>query len=346
MKQKMWKNLVAGMTILTIFSVVGGLQAESAFAEPKVYKWRMPVFTPGAGPFFELMKRFCEDVKTASAGRLEITPYGGGDIMPVLETWEACSKGIIDMNWTFPAYWTGKTKMAAVSVGLPFTANTLQDAQAILYEAGVEELIRKDYAKHNIHLLKTFPVHQTLLFTKFPIKSLADLKGKKVRAGGVQAEVATLLGMSTAFFPVPEVYGALDTGVVDGVIMGGIVVARNFSFYEVTKYAMITPFDVACEEIHVNKKSWGKLPDDLKKVLETCAIKAAYDRASWIKFHDTQDLAYMREKWGLTVETMPVEDIKKMKEVALGLYDKMAIESSEFREALDLIKDYMKKQEM
>ena len=345
MRNKMLRVFVLAISFIVLISLIGGLGSNPAYANEKVYKWRMPIFCPAAGPFYKMMKRFCDDVKTASNGRLEITPYGAGEIIPVLQTWEACSKGIIDINWSFGAYWTGKTKMAAISVGLPFTATSLQDAQAILYEAGVEDLIRKEYAKHNIHLLKTFPVHQTVLCTKFPFKSPEDLKGKKIRAGGVQAEVANELGLSTAFFPVPEVYGALDTGVVDGVIMGGIVVARNFSFYEVTKYVMQPQFDVACEEIQINKNSWEKLPEDLKMILKTCVAKAAFDRASWIKYQDTKDLNYMQKEWGINIATMPPGDVEKMKESAMRIYDKWAKESPAFAEALEIIKGYMEKKE-
>jgi len=309
----------------------------------KVYRWRMPTFLPPGGDMYMLMQQFCDDVKKASDGRLQITLYGAGQIMPVLQTWEACSRGVMDIVWSFGAYWTGKTKMAAISVGLPFTTTTMQEHAALLYEEGLEELIRKDYATQGIYLLRTFPIHHSVMCTKFPVASVDDLKGKKVRAGGMQAETVNAIGMASAFFPVPEVYGALDTGVVDAVIMGGIAASRQFSFFEVTKYIVQPPIDVACEEILINLKRWNNLPEDLKAILQACAAKAAYDRASYAAHREVVDLEFMKKEKGIKVARLSEEDIARMSSAAMAIYEKYAAESPAFAEALEMIKAHMKR---
>lgn len=322
------------------FVLICAALPDQAAAKEKVYRWRMQSFLPAGGEMYKLQAQFCDDVRAASNGRLDIKIFGAGQIMPVLQTWEACSKGVVEINWTFAAYWTGKTKMAGVSVGLPFTTKTMQEHQALLYDGGLEELVRKDYAKHGIHLVRAFPIQRSTIVTKFPVKTLADLKGKKIRAGGSEAEALAANGIATAFFPVPEVYQALDAGVVDGVVMGGIDAARMFSFHEVTKYVVRPAINVACEEVHVNKRVWDKLPDDLKHILTTCASKHGLDRSSYGKYQELVDLEFLKQA-GMQVQQLPADDYQKMADAAMGIYEKWAAEDPAFAEALTLIKKHM-----
>lgn len=333
------------LTVAFLFCVsltwICGALPGTADAKDKVYRWRMQSFLPAGGEMYKLQAQFCDDVRKASNGRLDIKIFGAGQILPVLQTWEACSKGVVEMNWTFAAYWTGKTKMAGISVGLPFTTKTMQEHQSLLYDGGLEALVRKDYAKHGIHLIRTFPIQRSTIITKFPVKSLDDLQGKKIRAGGSEAEAIAANGIATAFFPVPEVYQALDSGVVDGVVMGGIDAARMFSFHEVTRYVVRPAINVACEEVHVNKRAWDKLPDDLKHILTTCASKHGLDRSSYGMYQELVDLEFLKAS-GMQVQHLPAKDYGKMAAAAMSIYEKWAAENPAFAEALALIKKHMK----
>ncbi len=334
------KRFKLGLTALFTMMLISLVFAAGAIAKDKTYRWRMQSFLPAGGEMFKLQAQFCSDVKKASNGRLDIKIFGAGQVMPVLETWEAVSKGVMEMNFTFGAYWTGKTKMAGASVGLPFTTKTMQEQHALLYDGGLENLVRKDYAKHGIHLLRTFPIQRSTIITKFPVASLADLTGKKIRAGGSEAEAIAASGIATAFFPVPEVYQALDSGVVDGVVMGGIDAARMFSFYEVTKYIVQPAINVASEEIHVNKKAFDNLPADLQHILVTAASKHGLDRSSYGMYQEMIDLEFLKEK-GIKVQPLPMSDYKKMAENAMQIYEKWAAKDPAFAEALALIKAHM-----
>ncbi len=335
------KSFKFGLTVLFTMMLISVMFAASAVAKEKTYRWRIQSFLPAGGEMYKLQSQFCDDVREASNGRLDIKIFGAGQIMPVLETWEAVSKGVMEMNFTFGAYWTGKTKMAGASVGLPFTTKTIQEQHALLYDGGLEDLVRKDYATHGIQLLRTFPIQRSTIITKFPVKSLADLKGRKIRAGGSEAEAIAASGIATAFFPVPEVYQALDSGVVDGVVMGGIDAARMFSFQEVTGYIVQPAINVACEEIHVNKKAWDNLPADLKHILSTAASKHGLDRSSYGMYQEMVDLEFLKEK-GMKVQPLPMSDYEKMAAEAMVIYEKWAAQNPAFAEALALIKTHMK----
>jgi tripartite ATP-independent transporter DctP family solute receptor len=78
------------------------------------------------------------------------------------------------------------------------------------------------------------------LLTK-PADSLADLQGRKIRAPGIPAYIASIqaLGANPATVPFEEVYTAIQQGVVDGVEQP-LVAIKDKRFYEVAKHLMIT----------------------------------------------------------------------------------------------------------
>jgi TRAP-type mannitol/chloroaromatic compound transport system substrate-binding protein len=303
----------------------------------------MPTFViAGTEMWRTVFAPFADSVEKATGGRLKIDMYGAGEIIPVLEMWEACSKGIVDIAWSYGTYWLGKTPVSAFSVGLPYTTTNMQDS-TVLYHMGLQNIIREDYAKQNIHLLRSFPNQNTIMWTKFPVQSLADLKGKKIRAGGLEAEVVAAAGMATVFFPVPEIYNALDTGVIDGVICGGIHSGTSLSFQEVTKYIIEPPVvGGASEEILINLDTWNKLPDDLKCILESVCAERAYFRMGYADYEDSVWLAKIKKDYGIRVVTLPTQDVKELSEVAMTIYEKKAAESPAFAKALAIVKDFMK----
>ena len=117
--------------------------------------------------------------------------------MPIVEMWEATSKGVLDIMDSWPGLWAGKTVMALCSNGMPFTMRDHTDHRALLHEYGLLDLARKSYAEQNIYLVRTHPFLRTVLWTKSPVTSAADFEGKKIRTAGPIADVLTLAGAST-----------------------------------------------------------------------------------------------------------------------------------------------------
>lgn len=307
----------------------------------KVYNWRMTNLMPKGVIGWDMYQQFADHVERASNGRMKITLYGVGELMSALETWDAVANGVVQMDWSTGLYWQGKTSLASFVVGLPYTTRNWSEMCSLLWDAGIEELVRKDYAKQNIHLLSIFPVQSTTLTSKFPVNEVADLKGKKIRAGGIQAEVFQAAGAAPVLIPVPEVYQALDTGVVDGAVMGGLVAAGVFSLYEKAPYGMLPPMVAgSTEEIRVNLDAWNELPDDLKAILEMAAREHFTNWMAWQRKLRAQMLKKMSES-GFELVVMPDEEYRKMQKIAMGVYEKHAEKDEKFKEGLAIVKDFM-----
>ena len=331
---------VLAVAIVVTALAVGPTNAES---KQKVYKWDMTYPLYRGTWDWKVLEKWCADLKVASGGRLDITPHAGGEIMPVMETFDAVSKGMLKIDFSYGPYWIGKLPMAIYASGLPpFTLPRWENYKVLYYELGLEDLIRKAYAEHNIFYVGVVPSNNCVMLSKRPVRKAADFKGLKIRATGIYAEVAVAAGASAVYFPWGEIYGALEKGVIDGVIAGPLSCQCDSAFHEPTKYLLETPLTpVDAWSLHINMDAWNALPDDLKKIFYvSCSYAGDIFTASYF-VHD----AMWRKKIvksGFTVTTLPEEEQRKMSKYSIGVLDKYSAKDPTFAEATKILKNYMK----
>src|SRR4030043_503473 len=106
------------------------------------------------------------------------------------------------------------------------------------------------------------------MWTKKPVKTLEDVKGLKIRTpGGHQTNYIKSLGAEPIFMPLGDVYLAMETGTIDGIVTCPPMVL-SFKLYEVAKHAVVTTFGCVSEGVILNGESWKKTPDDVKPVID------------------------------------------------------------------------------
>jgi len=311
----------------------------------QVYKWDMPFYGPRGTKDFKVLEKWCADLKVASGGRFDIKPLGGGEVMPVIETFEATSKGTLKINLSYDSYWTGKLAVAGFAGMIPpFTLQKREDWTVLYHSYGLQELLRKAYAEHNIYYVCAMPTNNCVMLTKSPIRKVDDLKGKKVRATGLYAEALTAAGASAVFFPWGEIYGALEKGAIDGVAAGPLGAQVESAFHEVTKYYLATPLSpVDGFSIHVNMDAWKALPEDLKGLLHGFG---SYASELWTNQYFNDD-ALAREKitkapWNVTETRFPQDEVVKTIKFGQVVLDKYSAKDKYFAEAAGMLKKYLK----
>ena len=124
----------------------------------KTYSWRMITAWP---PHFPLLgegaEQLAKNIEKMSGGRIKIQVYGGGELVPPLETFEAVSQGVAEMGHSASYYWAGKAPAAQFFTSLPFGMNTSQ-MNAWLDFGGGNELWNEVYRPFN---LVVFPCGNT-----------------------------------------------------------------------------------------------------------------------------------------------------------------------------------------
>ena len=135
----------------------------------------------GPGSATDLAKR----IESMSGGRLKIQVFGAGELIPALEGFDAVRAGTVEMNHANSYFWTGKTFAAQYFCAVPFGLN-FQGMNGWLYDGGGQQLWNEVYAPFGMVALPcgNTGVQMTGWFKK-EIKSVADLKGLKMRIPGL-----------------------------------------------------------------------------------------------------------------------------------------------------------------
>jgi TRAP-type C4-dicarboxylate transport system substrate-binding protein len=205
-----------------------------------------------------------EDLKKKSGGKMAYTMYAGAALGKGPEHFDIVAKGLSDMGY-FTATWTpGRFPLTDV-----LSLAVWVDGKDVAADIGNAVYARalKDEFK-NVKVLELNGCIQSFIWSKKPISKMSELKGMKLRSpGGHQTNYIKSLGAEPVFMPLGDVYMAMETGTVDGIVTCPPLI-QGFKLDEVAKHATVLTFGCVSEGTVMNMNSWNKLPDDQKKLVE------------------------------------------------------------------------------
>lgn len=224
-------------------------------------------FVPPTHPYHpQVFVPFVQELEKETGGKLKVRIYPGGELgANPAEQWNRVVDGVADLVMVIPGY-TAAQFPRTMLMEYPGIVKSPDDAARGLWNA--RELLGDEYKR--VKLLSMWTITPGAIYTRDkPVRTLGDLKGLKLRvASSVGGELVKAWGGTPVFLPVTEVYNALQTGVVDGVLIDGGA-ALAFKLIEVSKYvtvgmdSVLTTFFLA-----MNRDAWNRLPVDQKAALE------------------------------------------------------------------------------
>lgn len=240
------------------------------------YRWKMLTTWPPTLPVLQDgPKLFARWVKEMSEGRLDIQVYGGGELVPALEAFEAVSQGTAEIGHGASYYWAGKIPAAQFFAAVPFGMNPQQMSAWILSGGGLglwEEL----YAASNLLPLPggNTGIQMGGWFNK-EINSVNDLQGLKMRIPGLGGKVISKAGGSAILSAGGEIYTNLERGVIDATEWIGPYHDYMMGFYKVARYYYYPGWHEPGTnlEFFINKGAFSKLPPDLQQIVRNAAAK-------------------------------------------------------------------------
>lgn len=157
-----------------------------------------------------------------------------------------------------------------------------------------------------------------------PIKSPADLKGKKLRiqSSKVLEEQVRALGGLPQVMAFSEVYQALQTGVVDGT-ENPISNLYTQKMHEVQKHLTITDHGYLGYAVIVNKKFWDGLPADVRGQLEDAMEQATRYANQIAKVENDSSLEAVKKSGKTTVYVPTKEERLVFKKALVPVHQKM-----------------------
>lgn len=314
-----------------------------ASAADKPTVWRFQSVWPTSSAIHPGLQKMCEKIKEDTNGTLEIKLFAPGEIVGTLEVFDAVSNGVIDMATTSGIYNAGKIPEGLVEFGMPFAlANKAQhDEFWYQYQDGAAfKIVQEAYRKKKVQLVHINAGTSYGYMTTFPVASLADFKGKKIRSFGFFGALVQMMGGSPVNLPTEDQYLALQQGTVDGTIFPYLAM-ETMNFKEVTKHLVLPPvMGSPTSNIYVSAKAWDKLTPEQQAVVSKYA---ALQNQWYIDDEGPKEQAMIAnpEKSGIQVHQLSHEEVVKLKKMGGMIWAGVAKKSENTGKLIGMLKAYL-----
>jgi TRAP-type C4-dicarboxylate transport system substrate-binding protein len=273
----------------------------------------------------KICEEFIKDLEARSGGELKIRFFPAGTLLTAPKIYDGVVEGIADIGFSNLSYTFGRFRVSE-ALDLPLGFPNAWVANHVANDF-FKQFKPKEWDKIHMLSMHTSPVNVVLTATK-PVNKIEDLKGMTIRGQGFIAEVVSALGATSRAIPMPEAYEAMQKKVIEG-LMIPMETLRAFRLAEVSKYITeCWPIgQVYTFYLIMNKDTWNKLPDNLKKVFNEYPFEEKL-AAMWNDV-DIDGKKLAMEK-GITFIELSREEITKWKkavEPVLDTYVKKMVES-------------------
>ncbi len=306
----------------------------------QVYKWRLQSHV-APGVENNLIREVSKNIETMSGGRIVITVFDGGALVPVEDEFTAMKTGVVEFCRASGTYYLGFVPEGDIEGGIPFMWRNLHDVETLWYDRGLGDLMQQAYNEQGAEFMSLGASAPFCFWTKKEITGVDGLKGLKIRSFGLYMEVLKSLGAAATFIAHAETYTSLATGVVDGSSTAAYVF-QDLKNYEICKHYYADKWGMPTNDIIMNKKTYDGLSADLKAILKWGLRQDMYNQDRVYVNIVTKMEANMTKDWGVTLHRWSTADLAKMTAAALPFYDKYAAKSPRMAKMIDIIKTYMK----
>ena len=315
MRRRDFIKLSAGLGAATLAPISSGrAQTKAVFKAADV----QPVGYPTVAAVESMGKKLAE----ATQGRLSIQTYPSAQLGAEKETIEQTQIGAVQML-RVSAGAVGPIVDDINVVNMPFLFKNVAQSWKMMDGDIGRELLDKITASPNANLVGLCWMDsgaRSFYNTKHPIKSIADVKGLKLRVIGnpIFIDMVNALGGNGIAMGYDQVFSSLQTGVIDG--------AENnppsyvFSnHYTAAKYYSLTEHLVIPEILCFSKRSWTALSADDQALIKKFAREAQLEeRELWKKYETTA----MEKAKAAGCEIVEIADKKPFQDAVKPVWDK------------------------
>jgi TRAP-type mannitol/chloroaromatic compound transport system substrate-binding protein len=313
--------------------------AATAVAKPAIaqsmpaLRWRLTSSFPRSlDTIYGAAEVFAKAVGEATDQRFVITSFASPEIVPGLQAADAVSAGNVEMCQTASYYYFGKDPTFAFGTAVPFGLNSRMQ-NAWMFHGGGMELMNEFYKKFNIYAI---PCGNTGCqmggWFRKEIRSVADMRGLKMRIGGFAGVVMEKLGVTPLQIAGGEIYQALERGTMDAAEWVGPYDDEKLGFFKVAPYYYFPGWWEGGAMLHnfININKWESLPPAYKSIVRTASEMAN----TWMQSkYDALNPTALRElyKQGMQLRPFPNDVMDASYKAANEVYAETAAGNADFR---------------
>ncbi|MBO4317159.1 MAG: TRAP transporter substrate-binding protein [Mailhella sp.] len=237
-------------------------------------------------------EHWIEDLQKATGGKIRVDHYPGGTLVDIRTMVRGVMRGQADIGCFSTAYFPGMFPLLS-AFELPLGFRCSAQAGVILQKA-IEKFQPAELKNFKVLYAYTCPPAQVL--SRKPVKTLADMKGLRLRASGVLAEEVSLLGGSPVSMPQSEAPDAIQRGAVDGVFTS-LDVVKDLNYGESCRHILLTDLSVYPFLVVMNKKTWESLPKDIQEAIDAISMQNCEWTGAYVDGHAAEALAWGKDTY-------------------------------------------------
>lgn len=303
-----------------VISVIGlWFIGDCTVAQSKVLKLTFSNWTSPASPPGKATAKWIEMVEQRTHGEVKVEPMYSATLLGGKNTIEGILRGVADIGMNVSSFRPERFPMLAL-LNYPWPYKHTMVPIKIAWD------MYNEFHPAEFRGVKVISFSCNGMgpngcgfYGRFPVTSLADLKGKEIRATGTGVQALQLLGAAPVFSPVEEIYESLQKHIIEGVYTTFAII-RPFKLNEVIDY--ITPFPApgAVMFTIVKTKTFNSWPANVKKVIEGMEMEHSEWAGNYANSAAQKCLAYAI-KSGVKETTIPPKERAKMMKLLEPLTD-------------------------
>ncbi len=258
---------------------------------------------------------WADKVEKASNGRLILDYVGGPEVIPGFDQPYAVRMGTIDAVFYIAWGYTKPLVPEAWASGLSQYPAWEEREMGIddLWDEISQKRLNSKYIGRFESIFEFFN-----LFSNVEIKSIEDFKGLTFRAMPLYVPFMESMGMSPVIMPAPDMYTAMERGVIDGLMFPKDDMV-GFALHEVTKYRIDPGLGQTDLATLINLDVWNKIPKDLQDILLETMAEMEYMATSRRFWRASREVEIAKDA-GVKVITLSREETKELVRL---FYDKI-----------------------
>ena len=313
--------------------------APAVIAQTKTtIRWRMQTYA--GGPLAAHVAKPAVDAFNKIAGSdMRIELYTADQLAPTSELFRALQKGAIDAVQSDDDSMASPADIAVFGGYFPFATRYSLDVPVLFNRYGLKEIWQEAYDEiEGVTWLSAGSWDPCHFNTLEPIRSLADLKGKRVFTFPTAGRFLSRFGVVPVILPWEDVEAALQAGELDGVAWSGLTEDYTVGWADLTNYFLTNNISGAwCGSFFANSNSWNALPERLRELFRVCMDSSHYYRLHWY-WGGEAHLRTQGRKLQLT--TIPDDQWQQVENEALRFWDEIAKISPRAARVVEILKQY------
>lgn len=274
---------------------------------------RFAYFAGERTSFGQLWTWWMDEVERRTDGRIRFERFWDASLLKGPEMADGLRDGRVDVAQIVPPMYPGKFPLTSVTE-LPFVSdNVPAGAQAIAEILRENRDFQAEWERQGLVPLAWNIASPGALGTTEPIRSAADLEGRKLRGIDRSSKVLGEAGASLVNLDVNEIYGGMERGLINGFFGIPMAFVGPLKFPEVAKnYTDVGMGITTANAIAMSDQGWSSLAPEVQRAMEEVSAEVPAKLAEFDGIAEDASCELIRAE-GATLSKLPAAETEKLR---------------------------------